>query len=152
MFDSELQIIDWDKSGNVVRFFLGDKYRDDYWGDDWDDRPYEHNAGEVYDRYKVGHVDYFFPFDWMVVEPQEDWHYKGNSPYCKDDFRNRFAPCVIIVPDTIWHKDAYTWRDNCYSEWLGADGIYRVYFGDEPGDYGEVHKEMVIYETRAEED
>ena len=45
-----LVICDWQTKGNVVRLYCcdQDKY-DDAWGDDWSDRPYEHNAGSPYD-------------------------------------------------------------------------------------------------------
>ena len=46
-----MKIIDFDKKGNVVRFYLGEDVCNDYWGDDWNDAPYEHNAGTVYNRY-----------------------------------------------------------------------------------------------------
>lgn len=36
-----LKLIDWENSGHLFRFYFGkDK---DYWGDDWDDSPYELN-------------------------------------------------------------------------------------------------------------
>ena len=40
------EIIDFERKGNVVRFYLGKN--GEQWGDDWDDAPYEHNAGKVY--------------------------------------------------------------------------------------------------------
>ena len=71
------KIIDFEVKGNVVRFYLGNKtdewgwtnknYKDrngntpdwlkpndTYYGDDWDDVPYEHNAGLVYDKFVKG--------------------------------------------------------------------------------------------------
>ena len=70
------------------------------WGDDWNDAPYEHNAGKPYDDiiyskdkngktviesqkdfpiYKV----YFTPKHENIVMP-EDYSYGGNSPFCVD--------------------------------------------------------------------
>ena len=46
-----LKIIDFEKKGNVVRFYYGKDSLKEWYGDDWDDRPYEHNAGEVYHRF-----------------------------------------------------------------------------------------------------
>ena len=57
-----MKIIDFSKKGNVVRFYLGEDNCKDYWGDDWNDFPYEHNAGCVYDEYIAGIVDIAFPF------------------------------------------------------------------------------------------
>ena len=41
-----MKIVDFKKEGNIVRFYLGETINGIY-GDDWDDTPYEHNAGEV---------------------------------------------------------------------------------------------------------
>ena len=40
-----MKIIDFAKKGNVVRFFLGKDDLKEWWGDDWDDCPYEHKYG-----------------------------------------------------------------------------------------------------------
>ena len=88
-----LQIIDYEKKGNVVRFYLGDASKD-YWGDDWDDRSYEHYAGTVYDKFVTGLLDVAFPFDCDVLEPADDWKNNGNSPYNKDDKLAHAKPTV----------------------------------------------------------
>ena len=60
----DYKIIDFERKGNVVRFYLIKVDRnDDYYGDDWDDTPYEHNAGSVYDSFVNKIVDVFFPYD-----------------------------------------------------------------------------------------
>ena len=89
-----MKIIDFARRGNVVRFFLGKNELKEWWGDDWDDTPYEHNAGPVYDRFVSGHVDIAFPFDYLVLEPCDG---EFNSPYCKEDMINRIVPCLIAV-------------------------------------------------------
>lgn len=58
-----MQIIDFEKIGNVVRFYLGNN--GEQWGDDWDDAPYDFNAGAVYDQYVQGTKDIAFPPEWM---------------------------------------------------------------------------------------
>ena len=85
-----MKIIDFKKKGNVVRFYLGEetpdwgwtrsdytrngttpdwlKPSDRYYGDDWDDRPYEHNAGQVYEEFIKGYKDVAFDFDDLVLE------------------------------------------------------------------------------------
>ena len=120
------KIIDFDKKGNVVRFFLGKLNLDSYYGDDWDDRPYEHNAGQVYDKYVSDYIDVVFPYDYSVLEPQDDWRYDGNSPFCKDDFVDRKAPCIIAIKETT----EYTQYDDCYSELLGSNAGKKFYYGD----------------------
>lgn len=123
-----MKIIDFGKKGNVVRFYLGADDCNDYYGDDWDDTPYEHNAGPVYDEFVEDYVDVVFPFGWSVMEPQDDWHYRGNSPYCKDDMKERMCPCVIAVKPEL-ANDAW---DDSYSCWATADnhGVVKYFFGD----------------------
>lgn len=130
-----MKIIDIGRKGNLVRFYLGDNDCDDYWGDDWDDRPYEHNAGSVYKEYVKGTRDVVFPFDWVVTEPADDWIYMGNSPFSKQDFIERKAPALAA---------AHLYDEYCsdrYSEVVLRDDCVKFYFGDpmEPGD-------TVVYE------
>ena len=119
-----MQIIDFEKKGNVVRFLLGDASKE-YWGDDWNDIPYEHNAGGVYEEYVQGHRDIAFDFDNLVLEPQDGEY--DNSPYSKEDMKNRIVPCIIVVPKKLYEN---TYKD-AFRDWVGADGIKKFYFGDE---------------------
>jgi hypothetical protein len=52
---------------------------DEQWGDDWNDAPYEHNAGTPYERepYKISKVA--FDFEFYGMERPCDSHL--NSPY-----------------------------------------------------------------------
>lgn len=121
-----MKIIDFCKKGNVVRFYLGADDCNDYWGDDWDDSPYEHNAGTVYEEYVSGTADIAFPFDFTVCEPSEDWHNDGNSRYCKEDFKKRKAPCIVAkIKD-----DDYLFWENCYLDMIADDSTIKFYFGD----------------------
>lgn len=43
-----------------MRFYLGDDNLTEWYGDDWDDTPYECNAGEVYGEYVKGYRDVVF--------------------------------------------------------------------------------------------
>lgn len=119
-----MKIIDFVKKGQSVRFLLGDDALENWYGDDWNDVPYEHNAGTVYDEFTKGYIDITFDFDDLVLEPSDDW--SDNSSYCKNDMRDRRVPCVIVVPkamaDTSW--------DDRFSRWVGADGVKKFYFGD----------------------
>ena len=65
----------------------------DQWGDDWDDTPYEHNAGEPYDYHYEGderkeHLIVKVPFyirrDGFYVKLPRDYAY-DNSPFCVRD-------------------------------------------------------------------
>ena len=67
--------------------------------------------------------------DLSVYTPESDWHYSNNSPFCKEDFKNRKAPCIIIADSERW--------GSCYSHELGNDTAAKFYFEDkmEPGTY-----------------
>ena len=141
-----MKIIDFEKKGNVVRFYLGEKTEDwgwtrsdyaingktpdwlkssdTYYGDDWDDRPYEYNAGKVYAEFIKGYKDIAFNFDDLVLEPCCGTY---NSSWCKDDMVARKVPCIIVVPKEVY-KDSW---DDSFDIWVGADGIKKYYFGDE---------------------
>lgn len=117
-----MQIIDFKKKGNVVRFYLGDATTH-YWGDDWNDRPYEHNAGQVYEEFIKGYKDVAFDFDDLVLEPCNG---ECNSLWSKEDMQKRRVPCVIVVPKKV-HEDS--WEDS-FNHWCSSDGIKKYYFGD----------------------
>lgn len=119
-----MQIIDMEKKGNVVRFYLGENGKQ--WGDDWDDAPYEHNAGTVYEEYVKGIKDLFFPFDDLVLEPCDR---VCNSEWSKNDTINRKVPCLIVVPKDLYKNDFFYYDD--FKHWVGMDGIQKFYFGDE---------------------
>lgn len=122
-----MKIGDFDRKGNVIRFYLVDDKCDDYWGDDWNDRPYEHNAGVIYEEYVKGYVDFYIPFDWLVVEAQDDWNYRSNSPFSKEDMKKRNVPCVVIVPRRVYENE---WSDPVFSKYIGSDNVVKVYFED----------------------
>lgn len=121
-----MKIIDFDKKGNVIRFYFGDDSLTDYWGDDWNDRPYECNAGTVYEEFVKGYVDVAFDFDSLVLEPENDWRNRGNSQWCKDDMRERKVPCIIVVPKELREDE---WEDG-FNYWVAADRVRKVYFND----------------------
>lgn len=116
------KIIDWKRKGNVVRYYIGEDNLESWYGDDWDDTPYEHNAEEVYDEFVIGHKDVAYPFDSIVLEPCDG---TTNSVYCKDDMVARQVP-IIIVADGI--DDPI--RDDNFSYVNGFDNVKRVYMGD----------------------
>lgn len=124
-----MKIIDFETKGNVIRFALGDDNCTDYWGDDWNDRPYEHNAGAVYDKYVKGYATIFVDFKYPVLTPESDWHYQYNSPFSKEDFKLRAIPCIVIDKGNDW--------DPCYSIAALDKNNLCFYFNQkmEPGQY-----------------
>lgn len=146
------QIIDFERKGNVVRFYLGEKtpdwgwtrpdYKDcfgktpdwlqpcdKYYGDDWDDRPYEHNAGRVYGEFIKGYRDIAFDFDDLVVEPCNGYN---NSEWSKDDMVDRKIPCLVVIPKNILEeKGLESWQVDDFECAITMDGAIKFYFGDE---------------------
>ena len=119
-----MKIIDFYKRGNLVRFYLGNDELENWYGDDWNDRPYEHNAGTVYERFEAGHRDIVFPFDMIVAEPKNDWRNGQNSEWCKDDMRERKVPCIVVV-----NRDDY-WGEDEFSKFVADSKAIKFYFGD----------------------
>lgn len=134
-----MKIIDFDRKGNVVRFYLGRDDCSDYWGDDWNDYPYDCNAGRVYDEFVIGYVDMCFPFGCSVLEPCDG---DLNCNYSKEDMKTRLTPCLIVVPEEIC-KDS--WCDT-FCKWVGTDGITKYYFGDKINIYDD-HLMMVKFKN-----
>ena len=125
-----MKIIDFEVKGNVVRFYLGQDDLKEWWGDDWDDCPYEHNAGTVYDEFVSGQRDIHFAFDDIVFEPCEG---ELNSPYTKEDMIKRRVPCICVLKKE--HQDQPTGYYYSFKEIVGNINAVKYYFGDkmEPG-------------------
>lgn len=124
-----MKIIDWDCKGNMVRFYLGEDDCTDYHGDDWNDAPYDCNAGTVYKEYIKGHRDIVFPYDALVLEPCDG---VVNCRFCKDDMVAGIVPCIIVVPAHL----AEGTYDDSYLYWARCKGVKAYYFNDsmEPSD------------------
>lgn len=121
-----MKIIDFEKKGNVVRFYLGKDDCDNYWGDDWNDEPYEYNAGSVYDEYIKGYLDVAFNFNYYVFEPCDDW--KNDRLYfSKEDMKENKIPCIVAVPEEL-----IGCSNDRYIEWIGSNSekIVKFYFND----------------------
>lgn len=123
-----MKIIDFARKGNVVRFYLGKDDLEEYYGDDWDDTPYEHNADRVYNEFVSGYKDIAFPFDDLVLEPCDGEY---NSPWCKDDMVARKVPCIIVVPKEVRNTDWGDWGNENFATWIGSDKVQKFYFGDQ---------------------
>lgn len=118
-----MKIIDYDKKGNVVRFYLGDDNCEDYYGDDWDDWGCD---DRVYNDFIKGWIDIAFPFDYAVMDAINDWGWNDNSPFTKEGLKNKKSPCIIackIDPDE-WFDDRFA------SHALDANAT-KFYFNDD---------------------
>lgn len=118
-----MKIVDFKKDGNIVRFYLG-KTINGIYGDDWDDTPYEHNAGEVYEQFYEKTIDIAFPLDTQVFEPCYGFM---NSPYCKNSFISEDkVPCILFG------EVENLWQYGNYAELLERVPLLnKIYLGDE---------------------
>lgn len=119
------EVIDFERKGNVIRFYIGENGRQ--WGDDWNDCPYDCNAGAVYNEFIEDEYDISIPFDWQVLEPCDG---VVNCNYSKQDMIRRLIPCLILVPPRLL-EGVYD-QENFY-KFIGSSagtGVIRVYFGD----------------------
>lgn len=92
------------------------------WGDDWDDRPYEHNAGSPYEHYfddnGVEHEIqlkkvYFDIYRGIVKEPN---YGLNNSPYSVQDINNHRVAWLTI--DTYDKDPVYIFAGTSYSNFV----------------------------------
>lgn len=97
-----MKIIDFERKGNLVRFYLGDDNLTEWYGDDW---------------------DVVFPFEDLVLEPSSG---TCNSGWCKDDMRDRRVPCIIHVPEKV-----YDYMNDSFDRWIGSADVHKYYFGDQ---------------------
>ena len=76
---------------------------------------------------------YYFDINWKVIEPCDG---EINSNYCKNDFKSRKIPCVIVIKGEL--ADRYCYEDS-FSFWLDFlttntdydnQDVELFYFGD----------------------
>ena len=117
-------IVDCEKKGNLVRFYLGND--PEYCGNGWNRYPYEDHANIVGSEYILGYKDIAFPFDSFVQEPSN--RDGGGINYCRNDFKEGIVPCIVVA-------DPAENGDNCgicdFVCVLGYKDIIKYYFGDE---------------------
>jgi hypothetical protein len=117
-----MKIIDMERKGNVVRFYLGEDTLKDWWGDDWNDYPYDANAERVYSEFIAGYVDKIFDFDTQLFEPISSSVYPAS--YSKNNLKERLLPCLIAIPPSNRYVSTFI-------EALAYEGKKQVfYFGD----------------------
>ena len=142
MTKTKEKIIDFEKKGNVVRFYIGTA--DDYYGDDWNDVPYEHNAGRVYDEYVTRIIDIAFPFDMTVTEASDDWAYENNTPFCKDVLKNGDIPCIVAIPEEVNQYDP------SFSKYAASTRCVRFFFNQPVETVLECPSAVVLKDIRKE--
>ena len=81
-------------------------------GEDWNDVPWECNAGRVYDEYIEGYTIISFSFEWNVYEPKRF--------FSKKELIDRIVPCIIASKHHF----------NSFQEALRDTKAKMYYFGD----------------------
>ena len=123
-----LKVIDFEKDSDTNHAFTlsyGTNDCTDYWGDDWNDVPYEHNAGSVYDVNKELEAHYNL-VGCTVFEPCDGYN---NSPYSMSDIKEGVVPCLIIVPTEEIREDNSNNKSK-YEQYLGYRNIVKIYLDD----------------------
>ncbi len=120
-----MKIIDLEVTDNKIRFYLGNDDLQEWWGDDWNDIPYEHNAGTVYLRFVIETEDVAIDFQDTVIEPCDC---QMNSPYSKDDFRYRKVPCLIVIKKGDYPEKFS--KFDTYQDFICYEKSIKIYFGD----------------------
>lgn len=126
-----MKVVYIDFKGNLVRFYLGTREQfENSWGDDWNDRPFEHNAGEVDDKFVTKTVDVAFKMDVDVILPEDDYNFHGNTPFAMEDFKKaRLARCIIAEND--WYS---------FTQLEDKNKGFRIYFGE---DWDKLYQQLV---------
>ena len=95
--------------GNIAYFTTQDLSKQ--WGDDWNDTPYEHNAGEPYTDHakKPSWHIYCLMFNGCFLEPCSN---QINSPFSVEQINKRLVPWLKSEP----------WADDpTVNIWAGTD-------------------------------
>ena len=88
----------WIKNkGNYIRFYF--TTQDDYWGDDWNDAPWEDNAGDVYSEFVEYFIDVVVPFYYKVTHTLNDLYDPYNSNVAIADLVDNNAPFIYVTAD-----------------------------------------------------
>lgn len=126
-----MKVLDLERKGNLIRFFLGSDYLNKWYGDDWDDVPYELNAGPVYDSFVKVEVDVVLPYDTSIIDAcevsysEELYNYNAShEEYCKYDYIYSDKPFAWFIPD-----DPYEGGPALASYLNAAKGIQKVFLG-----------------------
>ncbi len=176
------QIIDWEVRGSCVKFYIGqyteekgwlndegyeyyskanltpeefNKIKNEYTGDDWNDKPYEHNAGQVYKEYVKGIRYNYYPFDAVILQPIDESSipklFTDIPEYSKDDFKNKKVPIIIYVKDKEFYEQHREWT---YKEWSKAKNsvVEKFYLGDtlQTGSMLSLGKEGILIHSKGE--
>lgn len=103
------------------------------YGDDWDDTPYEHNAGIVYGKYVDYELVIRIAYETAFLFPCDG---ADNSMWRREDMRDGTVPLFVMLDEETNAVYAKDWRfdDFPYAFAIGLRDAHRFYFGDALGD------------------
>lgn len=107
-----LKLIDVATKGNLIRLYFGEydektktwagatSADEQPYGDDWNDAPYEDNAGTVYDCFIKRIIDVFVKWEYEVTEPSAGRHFS------REELFDMKAPFISIITNpNYWYDD-----------------------------------------------
>lgn len=126
-----MKVLDLERKGNLIRFYLGSDDLQKWYGDDWDDYPYELNAGPVYSSFVKMKIDVVLPYEVAILDAcevsytEELYNYSSSAEeQCKLDYINSDKPFVWFIPD-----DPYEGGPALASYLDAAKGVQKVFLG-----------------------
>lgn len=119
----DLVLIDFEKKCNQLRLFFGDDEKP--WGDDWDDAPYQHNAGRVYEKFIKDTAVLSFYYDDIVMEPADDFYFQEVT---KEAMLDKKIAAFIALPVKHREPDSY-WKSYSYPDLINNRNAIPFFFG-----------------------
>lgn len=93
------KLLDIENKGNVIRLYFGKAELDDWYGDDWDDAPFDSNCGIVYDKFVTLIVEYGISLDYNVCTPSYEDYFIDRNEFKKGKYP------LFIVGKSDWFLD-----------------------------------------------
>lgn len=91
-------IIGINQKGNLLELALTSNFDKNTHGDDWDDKPYDINAGEVYQEYVSKYQIVYVPFN-KTVYTYSNYHNLTHVNLSMLDLLHKKEPILYIVND-----------------------------------------------------
>lgn len=121
-----LKVVDFERlDSNRIKFYFSDRDNiTDVNGDDWNDKPYNLNAGLVYEEF----IDKVYT---LPINPQaiilEPCDVVGNNvDISKKDLLNGTIPCLLVIPPKVFGRS----QIKEFDFWLNSTDSVKIYLGD----------------------
>lgn len=120
-----MKLIDFELNGFQLVLSFGDDNCNNYWGDDWNDAPYEHNAGKVYKKFVKKTLYFNLNPAYVFAEPCAG---HTNSPFSKENMKKRKIPCFSFVDIKDYRKNTVV--PITMKSVMLTENSQSIYFGD----------------------